>query len=80
MHHSNLDRVWWSWQAKNLSSRLYDISGPIILMDYANEKAGNVTLDFEMTLGVNAKNVTVGQVMDIESGVLCYKYDKLYKF
>ncbi|KIJ28356.1 hypothetical protein M422DRAFT_270357 [Sphaerobolus stellatus SS14] len=32
MHHANLDRVWWSWQAKNLSARLADISGPIILI------------------------------------------------
>ncbi|ROW04939.1 hypothetical protein VPNG_06991 [Cytospora leucostoma] len=27
LHHTNLDRLWWSWQKANLSSRLTDISG-----------------------------------------------------
>ncbi|KAL1627406.1 hypothetical protein SLS54_002331 [Diplodia seriata] len=79
MHHANLDRVWWSWQAMDLEARLTDISGPIYLMDYDNAQGGNVTLDFPMTLGVNAENVTVGDVMDIKGGVLCYEYDQLYE-
>ncbi|KIJ40932.1 hypothetical protein M422DRAFT_780581 [Sphaerobolus stellatus SS14] len=33
LHHGNLDRVWWSWQAKNLNTRLYDIDGPIYYYD-----------------------------------------------
>lgn len=51
-------------------------------MDYDNVQGGNVTLDFEMTLGVSGPNVTVGDVMDISNGdgngVLCYTYDDLY--
>lgn len=27
MHHTYLDRVWWQWQQKNLTSRLTDMSG-----------------------------------------------------
>lgn len=27
LHHTNLDRLWWSWQKANLSSRLTDMSG-----------------------------------------------------
>lgn len=27
LHHTNLDRLWWEWQAINLTSRLYDIAG-----------------------------------------------------
>lgn len=78
MHHANLDRVWWSWQALDLEKRLTDISGPIYLMDYDNTQGGNVTLDFPMTLDVNAENITVRDVMDIKAGVLCYEYDQLY--
>jgi tyrosinase len=83
MHHANLDRVYWSWQALDLSARLTDISGPINLMDYTNSKGGNVTLDFPISLGVSAPNVTVGDVMDIRSGggagIVCYDYDELYR-
>lgn len=82
LHHANLDRLWWSWQKLNLSTRLTDISGPINLMDYGNAQGGNVTLDFPLSVGVSAANVTVGDVMNIKgcgtAGVLCYEYDKLY--
>ena len=84
LHHANLDRVWWSWQQLNPAARLTDISGPIMLMDYANAAGGNVTLDFPLTLGVSAPDTTVGAVMNVKAcgsdgGVLCYNYDKLYK-
>lgn len=78
MHHTNLDRLWWSWQSRDLWHRLTDISGPIFLMDYGNEFGGNVTLDMEMTVGVNAKNITVKDTMNIIGGHLCYTYDRLY--
>lgn len=78
MHHANLDRVWWSWQIRDLEKRLTDISGPIYLMDYNNEKGGNATLDFPLSVGVNADNVTVGDTMNIKGGAFCYDYDKLY--
>ena len=78
MHHCNLDRVWWSWQMRDLKHRLTDISGPIYLMDYDNQQGGNVTLDFEMSVGVNAHNITVRDTMNIKGGYLCYDYDRLY--
>jgi tyrosinase len=76
MHHANLDRVWWSWQKKDLSKRLKDISGPQLIMDYANAMGSNATLDFPMTLGFNNWDATVADMMDI--GDLCYTYDNLY--
>ncbi|PGH01133.1 hypothetical protein AJ79_08004 [Helicocarpus griseus UAMH5409] len=78
MHHANLDRLWWSWQMRDAEARLTDISGPIFMMDYDNLQGGNVTLDFPLTLGVNAENITVRETMDIKGGYLCYDYDKLY--
>ncbi|KAF8966549.1 hypothetical protein BDZ97DRAFT_1756424 [Flammula alnicola] len=78
LHHANLDRVRWSWQKKDLSTRLKDISGSIILMDHPNLKGGNVTLAFPLSLGVNAPNVTIADVMDIQGGTLCCDYDHLY--
>lgn len=89
MHHSNLDRLWWSWQVKDLTKRLKDISGPLNLMDYSNQSGGNATLALRMTLGGvqwrSGQNVTIQDVMDIRGastngtgGVLCYDYDKVY--
>lgn len=78
LHHANLDRLWWSWQKQDLARRLTDISGPINHLDYDNTLGGNVTLSFGFGIGVNAPDVTIGDVMDIGAGVLCYDYDKLY--
>jgi tyrosinase len=61
---------------------LTDISGPILLMDYDNLKGGNVTLDFPLSVGVSAANVTIRDVMNIagcgQNGALCYEYDEVY--
>jgi len=75
LHHANLDRVWWSWQKKDLARRLVDISGPIAMMDY---QGANVTLNFPLSVGINAAEVTIGDVMDIRGSALCYDYDKVY--
>jgi tyrosinase len=79
LHHANVDRLWWSWQSKNPSARLSDISGPLVQFDYANQLGGNTTLDTEIRLGQSI-NITlpVRDVMNIQDDVLCYKYDKLY--
>jgi tyrosinase len=52
------------------------------MMDYENAKAGNVTLEFPMALGVSGDTLTVGDVMDIrgcgKTGAMCYEYDEVY--
>ena len=47
-------------------------------MDYDNLQGGNVTLDFPISVTVNGPNVTVGDLMNIKAGKLCYSYDNLY--
>jgi tyrosinase len=76
MHHANLDRVWWSWQKRDLKKRLKDVSGPVVIQDFGNAQAGNVTLEFGLSLGYNGWDARVAEMMDI--GPLCYKYDELY--
>lgn len=82
LHHANLDRVYWSWQKRDLVARLTDVSGPINIMDYNNLAGGNVTLSYPISVGVSAADVTVGDLMKIDAcgtgGVLCYDYDELY--
>lgn len=99
LHHTWLDKVWWDWQALNLSSRLYDISGSnyqpenTTLFDipggnggklgngshpapppYTGDPGNITTLIHSLsTLGI-IPNATVGDVMDIGGGYLCYEY------
>jgi len=75
MHHTNLDRLFWTWQKQNLTARLYDVSGPIYMMDYDNIKGGNVTLDFEINLGPLGETKKLRNLMDIRVPELCYTYD-----
>lgn len=73
LHHANLDRVWWEWQSTDYKNRLFDIGGPVKLMDYLGP---NVTLSQPIELGLLATQVTAKDVMSIwsdEAG-LCYTY------
>ncbi|KAF5502368.1 Tyrosinase ustQ [Colletotrichum aenigma] len=79
LHHTNLDRLWWSWQSRDLSSRLSDISGPIVANDWTNEVDRNVTLDDTVYVGTsNITTRTVKQLMDVREELLCYTYEDLY--
>jgi tyrosinase len=75
LHHTNLDRLFWSWQQEDLSTRLSDVSGPIVPFDYNNTVAGNVTLDFEINLYPLTGNFTLGELLNTEGKVLCYTYE-----
>ncbi|KAH0609722.1 uncharacterized protein H6S33_012268 [Morchella sextelata] len=77
LHHTNMDRLWWEWQKKDLPARLYDISNPIYPFDFPYGNAtsrGNVTLEFEMPFREISKTVTIGDTMDIMGETLCYDY------
>jgi tyrosinase len=71
LHHGNLDRVFWEWQQKDLKTRLSHVGGPITPFDYGGQ---NVTLDFEIGMGVLARNVTLKSLLDTKGGTLCYTY------
>ncbi|KKY20395.1 putative tyrosinase central domain protein [Diplodia seriata] len=84
-HHANMDRIWKTWQSQDLERRVKDISGPDTQFAYPFDFFGdvayhNITLDYQMHFGAlsNSTWVRVGDVMDIQSGVLCYGYDELY--
>ncbi|KAH9229139.1 hypothetical protein K456DRAFT_1923934 [Colletotrichum gloeosporioides 23] len=79
LHHTNLDRLWWSWQSRDLSTRLSDISGPVVANDWTNEVDRNVTLDDTVYVGTsNITTRTVKQLMDVREELLCYTYEDLY--
>ncbi|KAF3904429.1 Tyrosinase [Orbilia brochopaga] len=79
LHHSNLDRVWHSWQKCNWNARKLDMGGPSQLM---NKSSPPVTLAQPIAMGKWAMKVnedagmTVKDVMDINA--MCYDYDSYY--
>ncbi|CCX12663.1 hypothetical protein FPQ18DRAFT_87268 [Pyronema domesticum] len=75
LHHNNLDRVYWEWQKKDLKKRLWDVSGPIHMFDYANQKGGNVTLDFEINLGPLSGTRKLWELLDIRREGMCYEFE-----
>lgn len=69
----------------DFATRVKDISGPDTQFAYPFNFYGdvayqNITLDYQMHVGhaSNSSWVRVGDVMDIQDGVLCYEYDELY--
>jgi tyrosinase len=75
MHHTQIDHVWWMWQALNPQENLWAIGGPV----YPNG-TGQVTLDYPVQMSpFTAPDITIRAVMDTlnrdGTGVLCYVYE-----
>jgi tyrosinase len=89
LHHSYLDKLWWDWQNLE-TSRLLDMGGPNIptnldeedptypgpeYTDYFGDGGGNVTtLYHTLFMAGLAQNVTIAEIMDIRSAVMCTEY------
>ncbi|KAL4860738.1 hypothetical protein BDV12DRAFT_90422 [Aspergillus spectabilis] len=73
LHHAQVDRLWWSWQ--RVSTERREQYNGIARRLGAVEASVNDILDFG-DLDLDMGEVTVGDVMDTEGGVLCYRYDK----
>ncbi|EJT75052.1 hypothetical protein GGTG_08890 [Gaeumannomyces tritici R3-111a-1] len=78
LHHANVDRMWWSWQYRDLPERLMDISGPLVSLDWTNKLGGNITLEHENALVTLGQGTSVASTMDIRGGFLCYDYEGIY--
>ncbi|OHF02032.1 hypothetical protein CORC01_02611 [Colletotrichum orchidophilum] len=70
LHHSQLDRLWWMWQQRNLRARL---------SDYGETKKDKVVTQASLSDaisigGIMAPDIHVSDVMSTESDLLCYRY------
>ncbi|KAK8065488.1 Tyrosinase ustQ [Apiospora hydei] len=92
-HHTNLDRLWWTWQSKDLGARLADMGGVNVaifsvltqaqpkslpadaFVPFFGDDGGSVTtLNHRLWMAGILPNITIAEVMDIHSEVICAEY------
>jgi len=74
LHHGFIDQLWWKWQKKDLKKRVKDISGYTTLIEPEVGGWVPVSFDDEMDMMGVIPNATIGELMHIQEGPLCYEY------
>ncbi|KAI5778036.1 hypothetical protein EDC01DRAFT_591559, partial [Geopyxis carbonaria] len=74
LHHAYIDYLYWQWQSKDLEVRVKEVGGPVV--PFSGPTGRNVTLGFEVDLMWEGGSRTVGDLMHIRRGGLCYGYKK----
>lgn len=69
LHHTQLDRLWWTWQQRKPQQRLTEYGGKA---RHNSSKAA--TLEDIIPMGDLAPDVEVSSIMDTMGKLLCYKY------
>ncbi|KAI9841941.1 MAG: hypothetical protein M1838_003337 [Thelocarpon superellum] len=73
LHHAQIDRLWWLWQAQDPASRQYALSGT---GTYLNQPASpNVTIQDSVDLSPVAPASRIQDLMTTVSGPFCYRYE-----
>jgi tyrosinase len=67
LHHTQIDRLWWTWQQRHPNSNQY--------VGKANRNSTAIaTLEDIIPMGGLAADIRVHEVINTQSGLLCYKY------
>ncbi|MCJ1229643.1 hypothetical protein MMC12_006312 [Toensbergia leucococca] len=69
LHHAQLDRIWWMWQQADLPYRLTDYAGRLL-----RNSTQRASLNDIIPMGGLAPDITIADMMETESGLLCYRY------
>lgn len=72
LHHSMIDRTYWTWQNQDPEKRTYAISQTITLLN--SPPSRNATIEDFIDLGVNAPPIKIKDVMNTLNGPLCYVF------
>jgi tyrosinase len=72
LHHSMVDNVWSNWQARDPPTRQYAINGTNMIY---NINGTMVTAEYLVHFGYLAEPMRLWDLMDIQSGAYCYRYE-----
>ncbi|KAF7943755.1 uncharacterized protein EAE97_005825 [Botrytis byssoidea] len=67
--HTQLDRLWWLWQQKDTQNRLYQYRGVAAFKSLEKASVKDLLLMGELVADIEVKDI-----LDTESGILCYNY------
>ncbi|KAL4954711.1 hypothetical protein BDW69DRAFT_205027 [Aspergillus filifer] len=74
LHHSAIDRVFWTWQNLNPEERTFVVQGPTVLPGLGIPNTANATLDDMQYFDVLAEDRTIRELLDTTGGPFCYIY------
>ena len=69
LHHAQLDKLWWQWEQYDLSERQSAYSG-----SYKAKSKEQASPNDVISIGALAPDIKGKDVLDIQSGLLCYRY------
>ena len=69
LHHTQLDRLWWLWQQKDIKNRLHQYRGAA-----ASKSLEQASVKDLLPMGKLINDIEVMDILDTESGILCYNY------
>lgn len=72
LHHSMIDRTYWTWQNQDPEKRTYAISQTITLQN--SPPSRNATIEDLIDLGANAPPLPIKEMMNTLDGPLCYVF------
>jgi tyrosinase len=74
LHHAQIDRVWWIWQAQDFANRQQVIAGGTSMMGGGRAQSLEDSIDLEV-LNVDGKAYKIKELVSTIGGPLCYVYE-----
>lgn len=72
LHHSMVDRVWWTWQNQKPVERAFQVAGTRTMNN--KPPSGNVTIEDTFDMGYNGGGVAIKDLVSTVAGPYCYIY------
>jgi len=69
LHHAQLDRIWFTWQSRDPTTRVLQLSGKD-----SNNATELMMLEKLLDVGGLDKQISVAQTLNTRAGVFCYAY------
>jgi tyrosinase len=74
LHHTQLDRMWWQWQQRDLRQRLWQYRRASNEGNGEYQESQKYSLNDDFHFGGLAPDRKVSDIMSTESELLCYRY------